>query len=685
MYKFLCFSLLASFSLQSYSHESKTESVNITGHKINLVGDAISASEGVVGQTEIAIRPLLRTGEVLELVPGMVVTQHSGSGKANQYFLRGFNLDHGTDFATFVDNMPVNMVSHGHGQGYTDVNFIIPEAVSMMTYKKGAYYADVGDFSGAGSVSVSTAKELENDLVSLTIGEYGYQRALFMGDEQLFDGNTLVAFEANRYDGPWTDISEDIEKYNLLLKHSRDLSDGILSLTVMGYDNAWNSADQIPTRAVEQGIIDEFGSLDDSVGGESSRYSVSASWQNTAWQASAFLIDYDLNLWSNFTYFLDDESNGDQFEQVDARRIYGANLEYNDDGQFFSYAMNNRYGFQARFDDIDEVGLYQTQARERLGVTRSDQIEQSSLGVFWENKIVWNHHLRTVFGLRYDTIDYDVTSLVDTNRFGVDLSDNGGAANDSLFSTKASVIYSFNDLWESYLSAGQGFHSNDARGAVISIDPSSGDEVQTVDPLVRSEGYELGLRGFLLDRLNISFALWTLDLDSELLFVGDAGNTEASRPSTRNGFEFVANYYFTENLSADFEYAYTDAKFSDDSEEGDHIPGAIEGVVQAGLNVGLAKNWLGSLRVRHFGKRPLIEDGSVESDSTTTWNLRAAYQKAKWRVTADALNLLDSNDHDIDYFYGSRLQTEASGAEVEDIHYHVIEPRTIRLTAEYQF
>ena len=281
---------------QVIAAEQKIETVEVEGRRINLVGEAVSASEGIVGQQEISLRPLLRTGEVLELVPGMVVTQHSGTGKANQYFLRGFNLDHGTDFATSVDGMPVNMRTHGHGQGYSDLNFLIPEVVSQLAYKKGAYYADVGDFSGAGGAQISTTSSLEQGLLELTLGEDNFYRVLAMNSLKIAGGTTTVAVEGNRYDGPWSDIEEDLDKINVFLKHAIPLEDGQLSFTMMAYDNSWNSADQIPSRAVDQGIIDELGSIDKTVGGESSRYSLNANLELGNWIGSAYVIDYDLNL-----------------------------------------------------------------------------------------------------------------------------------------------------------------------------------------------------------------------------------------------------------------------------------------------------------------------------------------------------------------------------------------------------
>lgn len=664
---------------------AEMEEVVVEGRNANLVGVAISASEGVVGQKEIALRPLLRTGEVLELVPGMVVTQHSGTGKANQYFLRGFNLDHGTDFANFVDGMPVNMRSHGHGQGYTDLNFLIPETVGKISYNKGAYYADVGDFSGAGSARIETVSSTERGLASGMVGEDDYYRLLLMNSFDLASGKTLFALEGNRYHGPWTDIEEDLKKINLLLKHTVHIGEGHLHVGLMAYDNSWNSADQIPLRAVQQGIIDELGSIDDTVGGETSRYSINVDWRLGGLHASAYLIDYELNLWSNFTYFLDDETNGDQFEQVDDRKIFGGQVSYKLPGDFAGNDMLNRFGADLRVDDINEVALYQTQARKRLGVTRSDEIEESSVGIYWENRILWSDRLRTVFGARYDYFEFDVEDRAGINRNGVDLSVNSGETDDDIFSLKGSVILTLSDELETYVSAGQGFHSNDARGTVISVDPADGSAVEVVDPLVRSFGYEAGMRLFIKDRINASVALWALELDSELLFVGDAGNTEPSRKSQRQGLEATVYYHFDEKWTLDVEYAYSDAEFDESAPEGNEIPGAIEHVLQAGISADFDSGWFGSLRLRYFGERPLIEDGSAESDSSTIWNLRAGYRHEEWTFKADILNLTDSKDHDIDYFYESRLDSEPSGVATGDIHYHVIEPRTFRLTVERNF
>ncbi len=666
--------------------DSDIEHISISGRDTSLLGRASTASEGIVGKEDIKLRPILRTGEILEFVPGMVVTQHSGTGKANQYFLRGFNLDHGTDFATFVDGMPVNMRTHGHGQGYTDLNFIIPEVVQTLSYQKGVSYADVGDFSGAGSASFHTLSKTDKGLMSATLGENNYVRLMAMDSFAVSDKDTLFfAAERNTYDGPWTDIEEDLDKTNVLAKWNRELEDGHFELTFMGYDNSWNSADQIPGRAVDEGIIDALGSLDTTVGGESDRYSLSADYRSGNFTASAYVISYSMNLWSNFTYFLDDPENGDQFEQVDDRTIYGGNAAYTFEHKLFGRDASTRVGGELRIDDIDEVGLYHTAARQRLGAIRSDSVTETSIGAFVENTIHWTSDLRTVIGLRNDYFDFDVDDRIGVNANGVDLSANSGSNDDNMTSVKGSVIYTVNDNWETYLSAGQGLHSNDARGTTINVDPGTGEAVEQVDPLVRSTGMEAGLRGFISDTLNVSVSLWQLKLDSELLFVGDAGNTEASRASKRKGAELALYYRFAPDWMFDFEYAYTDAEFTDDAPEGNYIPGAIKNVLQTGVSVDLDSGLFGSLRARYFGGRPLIEDGSVSSDNSTIVNLRAGYRVNDWTFQIDVLNLTDSDAHDIDYYYASRLQSDPAGAEIEGQHYHIIEPRTVRASVMYQF
>lgn len=674
--------LLIAFSSVSLANE-EIEELKVTGRQTNLVGKSVSASEGYVGQAEIKLRPLLRVGELMELVPGMVATQHSGTGKANQYFLRGFNLDHGTDFATYVDGMPVNMRTHGHGQGYTDINFLIPELVDNLAYRKGSYYAEVGDFSGAGSASFSTRSTLDQSEFGLTVGEDHYRRLLLTDSRSdVLSGNLLYGLEIQGYDGPWQDIGEDGDKINFLVKHNQQIEHAELSVTLMGYDNGWNSADQIPERAVSAGLIDELGSIDTQVGGESRRYSLSAEYKSEKSYMSAYMIDYDLDLISNFTYFLDDPVNGDRFQQRDERRIYGGQVHH----QFIKGRMRNTIGGDFRYDDISEVGLRRITVNGFENV-RLDEVKEGSLGFYAQNQMQWTDKLKTTLGLRFDYYDFDVASLVDTNVNGHDLSANSGTADDSIVSLKANLSYRFSSGLEGYFSIGEGFHSNDARGTTTVIDPIDGATTNSIDPLVESLGYELGFRQFINDSVNVSAALWHLELDGELLFVGDAGNTEASRPSERTGIELTAYYRFNDVWTADLEYAYSDAEFTatdpSDSTLGNHIPNSVKDVIQFGLSANFKNGYYGSFRVRYFGDEPLEENGEVRGDSATTANLLLAKDWENYGVKMEVLNLFDSDDRDIEYFYESQLSTEA--LSVEDIHYKVFEPRTMRLSVHMIF
>jgi len=667
---------VAGIAVPSSLSATELDGVVVIGRRQNLVGEAISASEGSVSQAEIAARPFLRSGDLLEFVPGLVGTQHSGSGKANQYFLRGFNLDHGTDFATFVDAMPVNMRTHGHGQGYTDLNFLIPEAVGELHYRKGTYYADVGDFSSAGSAHFLLADRVDRGMAQLTLGEDDFLRSVVVDSVDRGDGSFLYAAEVQRYDGPWTQIEEDVDKLNLLLKYSAELVGGRGALTLMAYDNQWNSPDQIPQRAVASGLIDELGSIDTSVGGESSRYSVSADWSGAAFggqfAASAFTIDYDMDLYSNFTYLLEDPDNGDEFRQVDERRIYGFALSQ----QWDLRRSHWRVGAEGRFDDIDRVGLYRTRARQPVSTVREDAVQEGSLGLFVANEFSVSDQLRTYVGLRHDRYYFDIDAR--------SLPINSGRADDNSTSLKASLIYKPLDALELYASVGEGFHSNDARGTTIRVDPVSGATADTVDPLVDSEGVEFGARLYFNERIHATVALWRLDLDSELLFVGDAGSTEASGASRRDGIELGLYWFGNRWLQGDFEASWTDAQLSDAAPGSNDIPGSIPLVLSAGITGRLANGWFSTLRVRHFSKYPLIEDNSVQSDGSTLVNLRVGKDWRDFGLTLDVLNLLDSDDHDIDYFYASRLPGEPTEG-VEDIHFHVFEPRSLRLSLSYRF
>ncbi len=676
------------FADVGHADEVHAPEVEVIGHYQTAIGTSDAASEGSVTHKRIESRPLLRPGELVELVPGMIVTQHSGGGKANQYFLRGYNLDHGTDFALNLDGMPVNMPTHGHGQGYADINFVIPELISGVDFRKGPYFASEGDFSTAGAAHIHYFEALPQSLGLLTVGTDGYGRMVAAASPKAGSGHLLLGFEALTYDGPWVN-EDDLRKFNGVLRYSQGDAANGFNVTLMGYDSDWTATDQIPARAVASGEIDRFGTVDPTNGGETSRFSLSGNVRhalgNGQAQLDAYVIRYSLDLWSNFTYALDDPlngaPNGDQFKQADRRTVYGIQPRYAWSTKLGGAEATNTVGAQVRYDDIRRVGLYSTADRDILSTTREDSVDQLSGGIYFENATQWLPWLRSIAGVRADWYRFDVDSSIE---------ENSGKETDSIVSPKLGFVFGPWAKTEYFVNAGYGFHSNDARGTVISVDPKTLDPADPVDPLVRTKGAELGVRTEIIPGLQSSLALWYLKQDSELLFVGDAGTTEASRPSRRVGIEWINYYRPMPWLLIDAELAFTRARFSDDDEAGDYIPGAMERMAQIGITVEDLGRWFGSVQLRYLGARPLIEDNSVRSDSTTITNARVGYRLTKnLRVQLDVLNLFGSKDQDIAYFYASCLPSElgtvpcpAAGPRegIEDVHFHPVEPRQFRLT-----
>jgi outer membrane receptor protein involved in Fe transport len=651
----------------------------VTGHYDNGVGTSDAASQGRVTAKLIENRPILRTGEILEFIPGMIVTQHSGDGKANQYYLRGFNLDHGTDFASFVDGMPINSRSHAHGQGYTDLNFLIPELVSRIDYKKGTYYADEGDFATAGAAHIGLANKLPQGLVSLTGGSYGYQRGVVANSTSLGAGNLLYGLELGRNNGPW-DVPENIRRAAGVVRYSQGQPNDGFSVTAMGYDAKWTSTDQIPQRAIDQGIINRFGSLDPTDGGKTSRYSLSFDWakrgENSLTRFNAYAVQSKLNLFSNFTFLLDDPVNGDQFEQAERRQTFGFDFSHTWFGKLGGFDTSNRIGLQTRYDKLDPVALYSTAGQQILSTTSSTNVKESSIALYFENTTNWTEKFRTIAGLRTDRFDFDVAS---------DIAENSGKVSSSITSPKLSLIFGPWSKTEVFLNYGEGFHSNDARGTTEHVTPKELLPADPVTPLVKAKGAEIGLRTQIIPGLESSIAFWQLKLDSELLFIGDAGDTEASRASLRRGIEWNNHYVATPWLLFDLDLALSRTRFTQFDPAGDHVPGSVERVGSFGVSVTDLGPWFGAFQYRYFGPRPLTEDNSVRSQSTSIANLRVGYKVDKnWKVTLDVLNLFNRKQSDIDYFYASRLAGEPPEG-VDDVHFHPSEPRVFRLTLTARF
>ncbi|MBY0488516.1 MAG: TonB-dependent receptor plug domain-containing protein [Gemmatimonadaceae bacterium] len=655
------------------SDSSRTLSaVRVTGRRDDLTGVALSAAQGRIGHADLKQRPMVREGEILEVVPGMILTQHSGDGKANQMFLRGFNLDHGTDFQTRIESMPLNLVTHAHGQGYSDLNLLIPELVDHVSYSLGPYYAELGDFGSAGGATLQLVRALPQAFASAEGGAWGYRRLVAAGSETRGAHTWLAGGEVKDYDGPWL-IAQGLSKRSGLARYSWQGAGQSLSVLGMSYANHWNASDQIPERGVLQGALDRFGQIDPSLGGQTARHSLSMNFERQRGLVhstfDAYAVRYDFTLFSNFTYFLDNPASGDQIRQRDHRTIYGIESQQRRVFTLASRAQQWRYGLQTRFDDAD-VSLGRSADRQLTGIVRADVVWQGSAGMWTSLESQWSRRVRTVLGVRGDAYGFVVRS---------DRAENSGNRRAFLASPKASLIVRASDGVELYAGGGLGFHSNDARGTTIHTDPVSGDRVSPVEPLVRSTGGELGVRLSGPRDLRTTISLWTLRLNSELLFVGDAGTTEPQGRSARTGFS-MANYWRpVSSLALDADVSFTAARYLDAEPTARRVSGALENVIAAGAQWTPVRGGpTAVVRLRHLGAYPLTESNAVRATPTTLVNASVGVPIRGGRLTASLLNALGSRGRDIQYFYASRLSGEPAGG-VEDVHFHPVEPRQIRL------
>ncbi len=644
----------------------------------NLVGIAQSASQGAITAEQLEVRPLMRVGEVLETVPGMIASSHAGGGKANQYFLRGFNLDHGTDFAQTIAGMPVNMPSHAHGQGYSDINFMIPELVSGVQYSKGPYFAEQGDFATAGAANTTYVTSLERPMVRLEAGGFGYARALLAASPKTGGGRLLLAFEGAHNDGPW-EQPDNFRKLNGVVRYSRgDQIDGY-AITGMVYHGTWTSTDTIPQRAIDTGLLTRWGTLDAADGGTTYRYSVSGEWRHAAAEtlttATAYGIGSDLSLFSNFTYYLDDPIHGDQHEQSDQRFITGGTLTHKRLAKWGGFSVQNTFGVQVRNDDITNLALYHTNARVRLSTVSQAAVLETTGGVYAQNEMEWRPWLRTTIGLRGDATRFRTDALE---------SYNSGVTTAGIVSPKGGLILGPWSGTEFYVNAGEGFHSNDARGVLATRD-AAGNPIDPVTPLVKAKGAEAGVRTVAIPHVQTTLTAWTMSLASELTWDGDTFESIPSRPSRREGLELASYYSPKKWLNVDADVSASRARFTVDDPAGPYVPEAVETVVSAGATVDNLYGAFGSVRWRYFGPRALLEDNSVRSKATSLVELEAGYLIApRVRVTLSIFNLLNAAASDIDYYYVSRLMGEPL-AGIQDIETHPTPPRSARVTVAIGF
>ena len=691
--------------------------VQSVGRQVNLVGKAISASTGTISQEQIATRPLLRPGEVLEDIPGLVISQHSGGGKANQYYLRGFQLDHGTNLEAVVNGVPVNLGSHAHGQGYSDINYLIPELVSFVEFKKGTYFADQGDFAVVGGYNLFYRNTIP-PTTSFTVGDFGYDRLLTADSIKVGPGNLLYAIEIAHDNGSYVKPDE-YHRYNGVLKYSQSQGPNDFALTGIAYNGAFNSSDQIPQRFVDQGLLSRFGYIDPSDGGNTYRYALSTQFTHTgpngATKFNAYGVNSLLNLFSNFTYFFDDANDyynvtqnpvtcnpayaactpntgsapraknyvsycpgnntapagaaprsvpltpftfscGDQRQQVDKRVYYGFDVSRS----FVTPRSESTIGAGLRNDNAPIVGLYLDNAKQMYpyGILSNDHVVNTSEYAYLQSRILIGTKLHLTPGLRYDHYNYSVGAYNPLN---------SGAANEGVLDPKFALAYALSPHDEFYADFGESFHSNDARGVIGNNDPQSrgpidptGALVQFNSPLTRASGYEVGYR-YSSPKITTTFSAFRLLLSNELVFDGDHGTTSLGGSDVRQGLE-LANFYTPTNwLTVDADLATTTARFTTDPlNQGTGVPESLAAVISAGITADKPR-YAASLRMRYFGPRQLDTAGDATSPPSMVFSSQlTAKLKQRTSVTLDVFNILNSREPDVTYYYGSWLKSDAA-------------------------
>ena len=650
------------------------------------MGVSESATEGTISAEQIATRPLLRAAELIETVPGMIVTQHSGDGKANQYFLRGFNLDHGSDFATTVVGMPVNVASHAHGQGYMDLNFVIHELVSTVRYRKGVYAADDGDFSNTGSARISYQRQVDAPYVDVTVGPHDFRRVLAVAGSDFGDNHLLAAVELARNNGPW-DQPEELKKTNLLLRWSRGSVTNGYAITAMSYRSRWNATEHMPERAIDNGEIGRYGALSADDGGVTSRHSLSGEWGSAdddgGARASAYLTGYRLNLFSAPSGFIDGP-DGDQHEQADDRIVWGGEAK-----RSWRHGQHElEVGAQLRHDRIKTLGLYRTVARQRSETVRQDRVNETSAGVFATVHSEWSDYLRTSLGLRYDHIGAEAASTGGALNVA-----NGGDVNAGQTSPKVSVVFSpfgATGKTEVFANWGYGFHSNDVRGATSSVNPADGSSAEKLGLFARATGAELGLRMQPVSGWTSSISLWHMAISSELVFVGDEGVTEARGASRRRGIEWSNYITPMPGVIIDADLALSRARFVDAPAGAAYVPNAVPFTASVGVSADLGGDWFAGLRARYIGAYALEETNTQKSRGLPTANVKLGYRfTPTLQLAFDVLNVFDRKGNDIEYWGGACTRSEQAGGScnggIDRRLVHPLEPRTLRVSLRKTF
>lgn len=674
-----------------------------------------AASSKEIRAIDRQLKPFRSSQDMLLMVPGLFIAQHQGGGKAEQIFLRGFDCDHGTDVAINVDGMPVNMVTHAHGQGYADLHFLISETVDEMDVNKGPYLANIGDFYTAGAVNFKTKDILENNLIKIEAGEFNTQKytVMYQPENGGVEQNGYIAMQYHHFDGPFTS-PEKFERMNIFGKYFFQLTpNSKLTFSAGGFSTGWNASGQIPERAVKQGIIGRFGGIDNLEGGVTNRKNVNVNYKfltsnGSEFEVTSYFTQYNFKLYSNFTYFLVDTVNGDMIEQNEHRSMQGINANYKFKTSWLGFRQLNKIGGGYRGDLID-IQLWHSPNRIRMNQYTNDLIDEQNLNAWYQQEFIFSSKFRVVWGLRHD---YFTFSKDDKAGSSLDSINNGlphasGVASQSVFSPKINFIISPVKHFDVFLNFGQGFHSNDARDAVIGArvkelsntwknEGLSSDQINTrlsnynFDPgmqntgtLPKATGAEIGVKSRWFNRLHLSVSAWYLHLDKEFVYSGDGGMAELSDPTQRLGIDAEARLSILSWLWADVDISSAKATIMNLPKGENFVPLAPTLTASGGISVIREQGFSGSIRFRHLNNRPANEDNSVVALGHTLYNASLAYTYQQFTFAVNAENLLNSDWNEAQFATETRLKGETTSTT--DLCYTPGNPRNVQFSISYKF
>ena len=683
--------------------------VVVTASRLNETGLAQTASQGVITGQELELRPVYRIGQLLESTPGLMVTVHSGEAKANQYYVRGFLLDHGTDIAISVDEMPVNRPTNAHGQGYSDLNFLAPELLGGVDFGKGPFYADVGDFGAVANDHIRLVDTLANQ-IDLSAGTLGDEEGFVGGTHTFGSGDRLIASaDYEHLDGPWTH-ADNFHKIAGALRYIHGAEDDGYSLTALYYWGHSNLTTDQPERAVQDGLIDRFGTLDASDGARSERYSLSGRYatkgDNWSFDTSAYYIHSTMTLWNDYTHFLDDPINGDQEQQSEARTTAGGQAVYLLHLTFGPITSDTALGLQGRYDDVyvdrrhthDRIALNYCETEQDPapdgsyapavatpavdGACDADRVHLGDVALYAQNTTRWLPWLRTVLGLREDEETAFDHSFISGFR---------GNTDQALFQPKGSLV--FGPWWKSelYLSAGRGFHSNDVRGVFETVSIEGVPVAAGHTPLLApATSYEVGVRSDVVSQLSTQIAVFQEDFSSELAYDQDVGQDDASAPSRRQGVEVSAQYRPDRWIELNTDLAFSHARYRGDLTpfglDGPYIANAPSFIGSFGVLVDHLGPWFGGLEWRFLGQYPISDgDEYPKDDGYSEVNVDAGYKvTSKTRVQVSIYNLFDAHASASSAYYTSRLTGEPAQGVTDD-QLHPLEPISARFSVQATF